>query len=342
MTEQADEVVVITGASAGVGRATALEFARRGARIALLARDAQALEQVAADVRRAGGTPLVLPLDMADSAQVEAAAQRVEDQWGRIDIWVNNAMVTVFAPFSAIEPAEFQRATEVTYLGYVWGTMAALKRMRERDAGSIMQVGSALAYRAIPLQSAYCGAKQAIRGFTDSIRSELLHDHSRVHLCMVQMPALNTPQFEWGRNKMPRQPQPVPPIFQPEVAARAIVWAALHRRREVIVGGSSLRAIWANRWIPALLDHYLARAGYRGQQSARPTPQEHRDNLWRPVSPLHRTHGRFDQCAHKHALRWPMGRGWLAAGLAAAGVGLWWYGRRGHQPGSQINRENQR
>lgn len=341
MADNADEVVVITGASAGVGRATALEFARRGARIALLARDANALEQVAAIVRRAGGTPLVLPLDVADCAQVDAAAQRVVDQWGRIDIWVNNAMVAVFAPFSAMEPAEFQRATEVTYLGYVWGTMAALKRMRERNAGSIVQVGSALAYRAIPLQSAYCGAKHAIRGFTDSIRSELLHDHSRVHLCMVQMPGLNTPQFEWGRNKMPRQPQPVPPVFQPEVAARAIVWAAHHRRRELIVGGSSLRAIWANRWIPALLDHYLARAGYRGQQSARPTPREHRDNLWQPVPPLHRTRGRFDEKARGRALRWPMGRGWLAAGIALAGMGLWWYSRRGDSSSSHRYRLEQ-
>lgn len=326
MTGAYAEVVVITGASAGVGCATALEFARRGARIALLARDRAALEQVARQVLGAGGTPLVLVVDVADSTQVEQAAQRVEQQWGRIDIWVNNAMASVFAPLSDIEPEEFQRATDVTYLGCVWGTMAALKRMRARNAGTIVQVGSALAYRSIPLQAPYCGAKHAIRGFTDSVRSELLHDGSRVHLCMVQMPALNTPQFDWSRNKLPRQPRPVPPVFQPEVAARAIVWAAHHRRRELIVGTSSLRAIWANRWIPGLLDRYLARAGYTGQQSPLPAT-ERADNLWRPVSG-HRCHGRFDGSAHRHALRWPSRRGWTIAGGIALGACLWWYRKR--------------
>jgi len=248
------ETVVITGASAGVGRATAHAFAVQGAQIGLIARGTQGLQASAAEVEKGGGKALTLPLDVADPDAVEAAAQRVEDRLGPIDIWVNCAMATIFAPFHRISPDEYRRATEVTYLGFVYGTMAALKRMRARNRGTIVQVGSALSYRAIPLQSAYCGAKFAIRGFTDSLRTELLHDGVDVNLVMVQMPALNTPQFDWARNKMSRRPQPVPPIFQPEIAAEAIVYAAHSRRREVWVGGSSVQAIVANKFFPGLLD----------------------------------------------------------------------------------------
>ncbi|HEX5454922.1 MAG TPA: SDR family oxidoreductase, partial [Stellaceae bacterium] len=263
----AAETVVITGASAGVGRAAAQAFARRGARIGLLARGAERLNAAAAEVRAAGGEALALPTDVADPDAVESAAAAVEREFGPIEIWVNNAMATVFAPFAAITPDEFRRVTEVTYLGFVHGTMAALKRMRQRDRGTIVQVGSTLAYRSIPLQSAYCGAKHAIVGFTDSIRSELIHAGSRVHLTVVLMPALNTPQFDWARNKMPHRAQPVPPIFQPEVGAEAIVYAAHSRRREIKVGGPTVEAIFANEVVPGWLDAYLARRAYDGQQT---------------------------------------------------------------------------
>jgi short-subunit dehydrogenase len=260
---------------------------------------------------------------MADPDAVEAAAQRVEDQFGAIDIWVNCAMATIFAPFHRISPEEYRRATEVTYLGFVYGTMAALKRMRPRNRGAIVQVGSALAYRAIPLQSAYCGAKFAIRGFTDSVRTELLHDGVDVRLVMVQMPALNTPQFNWARNKMSRRPQPVPPIFQPEVAAQAIVYAAGSRRREVWVGRSSVQAIVANKFFPGLLDRYLAKSGYTSQLTEEPAEPGQPDNLFDPVPGDPDTHGRFDSRAasvcpqlwateHRGAL--------IAAALTAAGV----------------------
>src|SRR4051794_30283527 len=230
-------VVVVTGASAGVGRATAIAFARRGDRVALLARGAAGLEAARADVEQAGGTALPLPTDVGSAASVEAAAAACEEELGPIDVWVNNAMATVFSPIVQTTPEEFRRATEVTYLGTVYGTLAALRRMKARDRGSIVQVGSALAYRAIPLQAAYCAAKHAVNGFTESLRTELLHDGSKVRVTVVQMPALNTPQFGWSRSRMPRHPQPVPPIFQPEVAADAIVWASDHGRREVYVGG---------------------------------------------------------------------------------------------------------
>ena len=230
------EVVVITGASAGVGRATARAFAKRGARIGLIARGKDGLEGARADVENAGGEGFAVPTDVARNEEVESAAEAIEKQFGPIDIWVNNAMTTVFSPFKEITADEFKRATEVTYLGTVYGTMAAIKRMYPRNRGTIVQVGSALAYRSIPLQAPYCGAKHAIAGFTDSLRSELIHDRSDIRLTMVQMPALNTPQFSWCKTKLPRHPQPVPPIFQPEVAAEAIVWAAHHRRREVFVG----------------------------------------------------------------------------------------------------------
>jgi NAD(P)-dependent dehydrogenase (short-subunit alcohol dehydrogenase family) len=310
--------VVITGASAGVGRASAHAFARRGAKIALIGRDEAALDDVRREVEALGGQALAMALDVSDPAAVESAATRAEAALGAIDIWVNNAMTTVFAPLHDISPDEYRRATEVTYLGYVWGTMSALRRMRPRNRGTIVQVGSALAYRSIPLQAPYCGAKHAIRGFTDSVRSELMHDHSRVHLTMVQMPALNTPQFEWAECRLPHPPQPVPPIYQPEVAARAVVWAATHRRRELYVGSSTIKAIWANKFVAGLLDRYLAHAGYSAQMQERALSAERPSNLWRPVPALHATRGPFsDRASESSSASWlDQHRNWLLAGAA--------------------------
>ena len=292
------EVVVITGASAGVGRAIAHEFARRGASVALLARGLHGLSDAAREVEELGGTALVLPVDVAEPDQVEAAAAAVEERFGHIDVWVNNAMATIFAPVAEITAAEFARATQVTYLGTVYGTMAALRRMTPRDRGAIVQVGSALAYRAIPLQSAYCGGKFAVRGFTDSVRTELLHNGSRVWISMVQLPAVNTPQFSWCRTKLPNHPQPVPPIFQPEVPARAVVWAAHHRRREITVGGSAVKAIVGQKLAPRFADWYLARSGYDSQQIPNmPVGNGRPDNLFEPVPDRAATHGIFDERA---------------------------------------------
>ncbi len=318
------EVVVITGASAGVGRATVRAFTKRRALIALIARDTEGLRAASEEVEAAGGRALPLPTDVADPDAVESAAERVESQLGPIDIWINVAMATIYAPLHRIAPEEYRRATEVTYLGNVYGTMAALKRMRPRNRGTIVQVGSALAYRAIPLQAPYCGAKFAIRGFTDSLRSELLHDRINIHLTMVQMPALNTPQFDWGRNKLPKRPQPVPPIFQPEVAAEAIVFAAYARRREIWVGGPTIKAILANKIAPGLLDRYLARDGYSGQLSAEPADPAAPDNLFEPVRGDHGAHGRFDTRATpwSAALWASMHKGTLLAGAAVAGLAL--------------------
>ena len=312
-------IVVVTGASAGVGRAGALAFARRSAHVALLARDPAALDDTAAQVRACGVRALPIALDVSDADAVEAAAARVEAELGPIDVWINNAMLTVFGPMASLTPKEFARVTDVTYLGYVWGTMAALKRMSARNRGCIVQVGSALAYRAIPLQSAYCGAKHAIRGFTDALRCELLHDHSRVHLTMVQMPALNTPQFDWAENRMPHAPQPVAPVFQPEVAARAIVWAATHRRREVYVGISTVKAIVANQVVPGWLDRYLGRTGYQAQQRAAPASDAAPSNLWQPVAGAHRVHGPFDgEAKHYSSALWLDTHRPLALALVAA------------------------
>jgi NAD(P)-dependent dehydrogenase (short-subunit alcohol dehydrogenase family) len=293
-------ITVVTGASAGVGRATALEFARRGADVALLARNAERLEAAAKEVRGQGMSALPIVADVADADAVEDAATRVEAELGPIDIWVNNAMATIFAPIDRVTPEEFRRATEVTYLGQVYGTMAALSRMRKRDHGTIVNVGSALAYRAIPLQSAYCGAKYAIRGFTDAVRTELIHDGSAIRMVMVHLPAVNTPQFDWALTKLGKRPQPVPPIFQPEVPARAIVAAALNpNRREVWVGMPTVITILANKLAPGLLDRYLARTGYSGQLTDEPVPGDAPANLFKTAEGDYGAHGRFDSRAHE-------------------------------------------
>jgi NAD(P)-dependent dehydrogenase (short-subunit alcohol dehydrogenase family) len=323
-----DKVVVITGASAGVGRATAIAFARAGAKVALLARGEEGLQSARREVELNGGHALSIAVDVADAAKLDAAADQVERELGPIDIWVNNAMVTIFAPVSAIEPDEFKRVTEVTYLGGVYGTMAALKRMRTRNSGVIVQVSSALAYRSIPLQSAYCGAKHALVGFIDALRSELIHEGSRIHLASVQMPALNTPQFGWARNKMPNRPQPVPPIFQPEVAADAILFAAAHQRRSVPVGSPTWEAEWGQKLFPGLLDRYLGHTAYRGQQTDEADPGNRPDNLFEPVAGDPGTHGTFgDRAVARSPALWvEKNRGALLGGMAlvaALGVLGW-------------------
>ena len=297
-------VVVVTGASAGIGRAIAKEFAQHGWRVALLARGADGLEGARADVQRLGGEALVLPTDVADESQVEAAAAEVEAHWGGIDVWVNDAMATIFSGALAIPAADFRRATEVTYLGAVWGTLAALKRMKQRDRGTIVQVGSALAYRSIPLQAPYCGAKAALRGFTDSLRCELAHEGSGVHLTMVQLSAFNTPQFEWGRTTLDKRPRPMGKVFQPELAARAVYWAATHRRRELWVGWPAVQAILGTRVLPGLLDRMLGRTAVDGQHTDEPLPPDRRDNLWEPVTGDHGPHGRFDALAKTASLQY--------------------------------------
>lgn len=319
------KIVVVTGASAGVGRAAALAFAQLGADVALLARGAEALAEVAELARGYGVRALPIETDVSNADAVEAAANRVETELGPIDVWVNNAMVTMFAPVARMTSAEFARVTEVTYLGYVWGTMAALKRMTERDKGVIVQVGSALAYRAIPLQSAYCGAKHAIRGFTDALRCELLHDKSGVRVTMVQMPALNTPQFDWAPSRMPGAPRPVAPVYEPEVAARAIVWAAIHPRRELYVGLSSIKAIVANKIAPSFLDRYLAKHAFRGQQRKSPTDPGHPVDLWYPVPGAHRLRGSFSgEAKSRSAALWlDTHRGAALGAAVALGLVAW-------------------
>ena len=319
-------VIAITGASAGVGRATVRRFARDGASIGLIARGEERLEATAREVEQLGGEALVLPLDVADPDAVDDAASQIEERFGPLDVWVNNAMATVFAPVRDTAPEEFRRATEVTYLGAVWGTMAALRRMHPRDRGTIVQVGSALAYRSIPLQAAYCGSKSALRGFTESLRTELLHESSNVHLTMVELPAHNTPQFRWSRAKMPRQPQPVPPIFQPEVAAEAIHYAAGHRRRELVVGWPAVKAVYGEKVAPGLLDRYLARNGYDAQQTDEPLDGEREGNLFEPVAGDFAAHGAFDDEAKPRSLLFELDRrrGPIAAvaGLGAVAAAL--------------------
>ena len=297
------QVVVITGASAGIGRATACLFGTRGARVGLIARGKTGLAGAAHEVQRAGGHALPIEADMADFDQVNAAASRLEEALGPIDVWINVAFASVFAPFTQIEPDEFRRVTEVSYLGFVYGTRVALDRMKPRDHGTIVQVGSALSYRSIPLQSAYCGAKHAINGFTESVRTELLHERSGVHITVVQMPAVNTPQFSWVLSRLPNSPQPVPPIYQPEVAARGVVYAADHpTRKQYSVGGTTAATITAQKFAAPLLDRYLARTGYKSQQTKKPVDPDRQSNLWQPVDgPSGHdfgTHGVFDNEAH--------------------------------------------
>ena len=298
-------IVVITGAGAGVGRATVEEFARQGYDVGLLSRDKARLERAASEIReRYGVKALPIPTDVADAAAIEQAADRVEAELGPIDVWVNVAMATVFSPVSKLTPAEIERGTQVTYLGQVYGIMAALSRMRTRNRGTIVSVSSALAYRSVPLQSIYCGAKAAIRGFIDSLRSEIIHDKLDVHLTAVDLPAVNTPQFSWALNKMGHEAQPVPPIFQPEVPARAIYFAATHKRREVWLGFPTVKAILGNMLVPGLLDHYLAKAGYTGQLTDETKPADAPSNLFEPVPGDYGAHGRFDNRSRSHS--WEM------------------------------------
>jgi short-subunit dehydrogenase len=323
ITTVVPKVAVITGAGAGVGRATVEEFARQGYDIGLLSRDPGRLECAALQVRRHGVRALAIPTDVANADQVEAAASRIEAELGPIDVWVNVAMATVFAPVSSLTAAEVERGTRVTYLGQVHGMMSALKRMRVRNRGVIVNVGSALAYRSVPLQSIYCGAKAAIRGFTDSLRSEIIHDKLNVQLTMVDLPAVNTPQFDWALNKMGRKAKPVAPIFQPEVPARAIFYAATHNRREVWVGWPTVKAILANRVAPGLIDRYLATAGYAGQLTDKPTSPDAPANLFEAVPGDYSAHGRFDDVALTASSEMILDRHKLAfLALASVAIGV--------------------
>lgn len=324
----AETVAVVTGASSGVGRAVARAFGARGAKVALVARSREALEAAAAEVRSEGGSALVLPLDVADADAVEAAAAEVERKLGPIDVWVNDAMVSVFAPVDEMAPGEYRRVTEVNYLGTVHGTLAALRRMLPRDRGTILQIGSALAYRSIPLQSAYCASKAAIRGFTDSLRCELIHRKSKVRLVSPMLPGVNTPQFEVVRSRLPRRPRPVAPVFQPEVIARAVVWNVEHPRRELWIAGSTVQAILGQRVIPGLLDRYLARKAWDGQMTDEPA-LDRGDDVDSPLPGDPGAHGRFDDEAKPRSLElWAsthpaaLAAGVLGAAAALAAAGL--------------------
>jgi NAD(P)-dependent dehydrogenase (short-subunit alcohol dehydrogenase family) len=333
MMTSRSEVVAVTGASAGIGRATVRAFARRGARIGLLARGHAGLEGARRDVESLGGKAIIVPTDVADADQVEQAAEVIEKELGPIDIWVNNAFCSVFSPVRQMTAADYRRVTEVTYLGFVHGTLTALRRMLPRDRGVVVQVGSALAYRGIPLQSAYCAAKHAIQGFTESVRCELIHDGSNVKITMVQMPALNTPQFAWSKNRMPRKPQPVPPIYQPEVAADAIVWAAHHYRREWYVGGSTAVVITGNKVAPGLGDYYLGSQGYESQMHDGADDPNRPNNLYEPVDQHedHGAHGCFDNQSRPRSLQlWlDQRRDWIVlAGFGGALLGAVRHGLR--------------
>ncbi|MGN6412742.1 SDR family oxidoreductase [Flexivirga sp.] len=326
-----DTVVAVTGSTGGIGRASAIEFAKHGATVALLARGAAGLRGAAEEVERAGGKAIAIPTDMADADQVNGAVDRIEQEVGPIDIWVNDGFTSVFAPFDQIKPEEFRRVTEVSYLGYVYATMAVLPRMKERGHGTIVHVGSALAYRGIPLQSAYCGAKHAIQGFHEALRCELLHENSPIKVTMVQMPAVNTPQFSWVLSRLPRHAQPVPPIYQPEVAGRAVVYAAQHpARREYWVGGSTMGTLAANAVAPGVLDRYLAKTGFKSQQTQQRRDPDQPVNLWEPADQERDfgTHGVFDGkstdrsvqlwASHHHGL---LGAAATGAAILAVGVG---------------------
>jgi short-subunit dehydrogenase len=297
------KVAVVTGASAGIGRATALAFAKQGCDVGLLSRNSERLRSLRAEIEALGRRALDIALDVADADAVEAAAAQVDASLGPVDVWVNNAMVSVFSPAAEMSAAEFRRVTEVTYLGAVYGTLAALRRMQLRQQGRIVLVGSALAYRGIPLQSAYCAAKHALQGFNDSLQAELLHDGSRVRLTMVQLSAVNTPQFDWAKSRLPRKSRPLPPVFQPEFAAQAIVWAAFHGRREVTVGFPALQAIWADKLLPRVADRYLAKFGYSRQQTPEPRNLDAPENLWNSVAGDYGAHGRFDSEAKTSSLQ---------------------------------------
>jgi NAD(P)-dependent dehydrogenase (short-subunit alcohol dehydrogenase family) len=322
MSKQRRDVVVITGASGGVGRAVARRFADDGARIGLIARGRAGLEAAAREVRERGGEALVLPLDISDADAVEAAASTVEETFGPIDIWVNDAMVTIYAEFLDIEPDEYRRATEVTYHGMVWGTRAALKRMVPRDRGKVVQVCSALGYRGIPLQSPYCGAKHACKGFTESVITELLHNKSKVKLSMIQLPGVNTTQFTWGRTKLPKQTTPVPPIYQPEIAADAVHHAAYQRRRQIYVGIPTVKTILGERTAPWLLDHILAKQGFTSQMTDQPLNPEGHDNLFEPIETDRGSHGPFDDQAKSSSLQYEFvkHRAVVASATAAAAI----------------------
>ena len=322
MKAESPEVVVVTGASAGVGRAVACAFAKRGAHIGLLARGQAGLEGASKEVEALGGKAIAIPTDVADPDQVEAAATKVEETFGPIDVWVNDAMASVFSPFKEMTPQEFKRVTEVAYLGFVYGTMSALHRMLPRDKGHIIQIGSALAYRSIPLQSAYCGAKHGIMGFTDSIRCELIHDKSNVKISMAQLPAVNTPQFSWVKSRLPDKAQPVPPIYQPEVIGNAVAWLVDHPRRELFIGLSSVIAIQGNKIAPGYADSYLGKTGYKSQQTGQPANPNSPNNLWAPVDETqdHGMHGAFD--ARANSKSWQLWADTHIGVLALAGVGL--------------------
>lgn len=319
-----NKVVVITGATGGVGRVTAWEFAKHGAKVALLARGSEQLEATKKEVESLGGQALAVECDVSDYQQVEAAAEQTENALGPIDVWVNNAMNSVFAPFRQINPDEFKRVTEVTYLGQVYGAKAALKRMSPRNSGSIVFVGSALAYRGIPLQSAYCGAKHGIQGFYDSLRTELMHDKSQIKTSMVQLPAMNTTQFGWVLNRLPNTPRPMGKVYQPEVAARAIVYAAAHNRREIFVGYPTYKAIYGNKIAAWYADCVLANTGFDGQQTDQPVGPDAQNNLWEPVHEDRGAYGGFAHIAHKKSFTlWvSLHRNLIRAMVGLAAIGL--------------------
>ncbi len=334
------EVVVVTGGTAGVGRATVREFARNGADVAILARGEGRLHAAKREVEEFGGKALALSVDVADAEAVERAAERIESELGEIDVWVNNAFAGIFARFLDVTPEEYERVTDVTYIGQVNGTRAALKRMVPRNRGSVVLVGSALAYRGIPLQSAYCGAKHAIEGFLDSVRSELIHDAPGVQITMVQLPAVNTPQFDWIRTRMPGKPRPIGSVYQPEVPARAIYFAAHDRRKEVFVGYPTVQSIWGDKIASSYLDDYLAKVGFKGQQSKEPVSPDRQDNLFEPVPGDFAAHGRFDAesrdsspelWASMHKKELGIAALGTIAAAAAAGVGFMLSGRKGEK-----------